>query len=115
MEYCWLITHSTKLDGVWDVSIHSIHLDEGDALRRVNELVQGEAGILETITSHKHVPNSWEWWSADRSTIITAHRLLVGAPCNIPITSGVGAVVDGDVVDAVDSASVNDQITDSVT
>ena len=100
MEYCWLITHTTKHNLDWIVHIDSVHLDEGKALTRVNELVKREDGVLETITSYKNMPNSWEWWNPNRDCIITAERILIGVPLISPITHGVG---------------VNDQITDAVT
>ena len=100
MEYCWLITHTTKHNADWMVHIDSVHLDEGEALNRVNELVKREDGVLETITSYKNMPNSWEWWNPNRDCIITAERILIGVPLISPITRGVG---------------VNDQITDAVT
>lgn len=113
MEYCWLITHTTKHNLDWIVHIDSVHLDEAKALTRVNELVKREEGVLETITSYRNMPNSWEWWSPNRDCIVTAERILVGVPLMSPITNGVGVNVVGG--DADGSASVNDQITDSVT
>lgn len=118
MEYCWLITHTTKHNLDWMVHIDSVHLDEGEALNRVNELVKREDGVLETITSYRNMPNSWEWWNPNRDCVITAEKILIGVPLISPITRGVG--VNDQITDAVTSAhdgaddSVDDSADDSV-